>query len=713
MLNYIVHDGRLPSGLGAIVYHRLLRRSGADSEVMQLLSTQGAAYFWRVTVQDLLERRTAADERLILFGITYLDIDPNYCNSRIAELKRRYAELEIWSHRWPDGFAQRWDVRIPPDDIVFGQLSRLLTPLDKQYLRFSLMAARIVPVNGSQAEEADFVELLADIVADSPEAWDRLVKFETPAELDDLAAGAPAVKRASNGLEIYSNDKQSNILELSVPPDLATREIVYIDVVLKDQELPVETLVVAWLSTNRLLLYRHDPSLSRPSIRWLIEKRFSELVPEAIRGQHYGQQDAVYFEVDPSFKRDHASDIQSLAKSLVRQSTGGRYLPAGLSRSVATLANKVLQETDFRRLYTGGDNPDLSVRASELYTLIHVSSRLARLRKTLTVQIRAESPEAISFLYRDGGYNLLKIERMLEGAVLGMSLRELPWLTVGDVPTRLRVDVHPILEEADIPKIQEVLRRPRMSSFGRESRFVSDESLIGRFLTHLDMNRLVAYAESETIGPSVAHALTLLAVANTFVTKSRRPRAHGGAEVLDLFSGSGVANRLLSRSSHTVVSVDMYVDVASLGLDKERDGIWLKADARDVVSREGAILDRSYDVIGLDPPHSELVEIMFGASDQVCSLTELCSDRSGILVMYQGHSTQSGRLSIVKEGLRRSKWPEIAAIQVEEELIVVAASVRSEFSTEDFSEFVEATVRKIVDQAADMRLGDLFVRRVL
>jgi 16S rRNA G966 N2-methylase RsmD len=706
----IVHDGRVPAGLGAVVYHRLLRRAGVASEIQSIGTTHGAQYFWSEYVGKLLGRPTASEERLVLFGVTFLDLFPDRCDERIRELKEKYESLEIWSHRWPDGFALKWDVLIPPEDIAFGELSEFLTPVEKRYLRLSLIAARAVPQESHASEDARIVQSLDELAANDPDVWNRAI------ESDDMRhvlqpGGIEAQDSQQNGeLKIYSNSESTHLLEVEIPKKLATREIAHIDSLLNDLELPDETVVLAWLAKDRVLLYRRDRGLKRPSLRWLIEERFAELVPPVIRDEHYGQQDAVYFQIGRGFQTKHASTMQDLAKRLVDQTTGGRFLSAALSRSIAQLANQILRDIDFRGLYTSHSAPTLTVSPNELYELIHTSSRSGEMRRTLTVQIRAESPRAIGFIYRDGGYNLQKIERMLEGAMFGMKRRELAWLGPSGVPGRLRVDVHPIFDVEDIPAIQAVLQEPRMTSFQREPKFVSDDSVIGKFQTYLDMGNLVAYAESETIGPSVAHAMTLLSAAETIAKSAQR--SHGRSEVLDLFSGSGAANRLLSRWNHSVVSVDMYVDVRSLGLKKEDDGMWLRADARDVVAAEGAILDRRYDVIGLDPPHSELVEIMFGATEQTTSLTELCSARSKILVMYQGHSTQSGRLSIVREGLKRSNWPHVVVIQVEEELIVLAASTEAGYSSEAFDSFVETTVRKIDGLAKDMKLGNLFVRRV-
>lgn len=105
--------------------------------------------------------------------------------------------------------------------------------------------------------------------------------------------------------------------------------------------------------------------------------------------------------------------------------------------------------------------------------------------------------------------------------------------------------------------------------------------------------------------------------------------------------------------------------------------MWLRADARAVVEQNSPLIEQSFDVIGLDPPHSELVELLFGAEGRD-SLVRLCTLRSSLLVLYQGHSTQRGRLDLVTNGLAEDGWVHRSILQVEEELIVVGSTAKGD-----------------------------------
>jgi hypothetical protein len=680
----IVHDGRLPGGAGAVVLARLLTRADSRAITVQhLLTGQNALYFWTTETGRLLEE---GDKRtkLILFGVTFYDFEDGLASEALFALERAYGELEIWSHRWPDGYSRSSrNVNIPPQDIVYGPLGYELTPPEKRLLRLSLVAARAVPTEGRD-EDVAMVNALTQWLEADPANWDRLVSEPDLASL--LLEAQSARTSGSRVADATVIEEHTDFIDLNIAGRHVSHEIAIIDDVLADRRAANNTVVVAWLGTDRVLLCRRDAQQELPSLRWLIDNRLHAAVPVALRGEAYGPQDSVYFRLtDVGTKSALRPAMRELAKQLAAASTGGRYLTAAVARDVAGIANRVFRSIDLTGQFTRSDNPQIEVVASDLYDLIHTSSRTGERRHTLTMPIRVYGPSAIAFLYMDGGYNSDKAERLLEGAMVGLSGRGVAWLGLPPQSGRLRLDIRPMLQaDDDISAVRQALRAPRIKSIASEG-LVAAESVIGKVLSNVQLDRLVTIADSETIGPSIAHALTLLAAGAALREGANK------VSILDLFAGSGVANRLLSNAGFDVTSVDLYVSASSVGLDLSNSptGLWLRADARAVVHKSHPLIEQKFDVIGLDPPHSELVELLFGA-EQGESLVRLCALRSDLLVLYQGHSTQRGRLDLVMNGLAEAGWIHRTILLVEEELIVVAATERT--GADEFTQLVHRIV---------------------
>ncbi|WP_433521617.1 hypothetical protein ACQPZ2_30505 [Nocardia pseudovaccinii] len=705
----IVHDGRLPGGLGATVLGRLIRRSGQPLRAVHALNREQNAFsFWTKGVENLLALPDAKSAKLVLFDITYYDVDSDFCNNALDRLDGGFAELEVWSNRWPGGYVHsNRQVRIPPDDIVYAHLGRYLNTDEKQLLRYALVAAEVIPT-AHLFEDGQHAKALEAWIAEDPSTrWHQLL------ETNDLAGtlvesrekpSSPSRAREATVHDDSLVDK--GFLDIEITPQAAHSELPVIDALCRERNIPRSAIILAWLGPERVLLIRRDTSFEYPAVRWQIENRYADLVPEPIRGRHYGPQDAVYYRVDPTkYERSQLRPhFRNLANQLAIAQSGGRYLPAGLARDIAQIANLVLRSIDLTGEYTDM-TPSIEVAAQDLYILLHQSSRTGQWRQTLTIPIHVRDASATAFLYRDNGYNLQKAERLMEGALIGLAQRQLDWLGGAKQPGRLRIDVRHEVPDSRLEftrDVQSALQKPRMSPISADTKYVSPESLIGRFLDLCDMRKLVCYNESETIGPSVAHALTLLAAARTVQD------GKAGARVLDLFSGSGVANRLLSRFGHQVTSVDKYVSAASVEVSSEHgDGLWLRADARRVLDDKEPIIEQTFDIIGLDPPHAELLELLFGGSERD-SLVELCAKRADLMVMYQGHSTQLGRLGLVYEGLVAAGWIHVRILQVEEEIIVIAGSRNKA----DFREFYERAFTSLKTIVQENRLGELDIRTI-
>ncbi|OGL33404.1 hypothetical protein A3E20_00620 [Candidatus Saccharibacteria bacterium RIFCSPHIGHO2_12_FULL_47_16] len=691
----IVHDGKLAGGLGATVLARLLRRRhGVRTlvSVRPLPPRSTSETFWQSEADNLVALPDIAEKTVVLFGITFLDVDSDMAMKKLQDIRTACRRLSIWSHRWPDEFSSFLErvstperdlltesIMIPPDDIITDEeLGILLNSDEKRLLRATLYSVATIP-RDSPEDDRLISSLNQWIAKNSDSAWGSL---ESSFELEDLLDRIVDEYIPEDNLTDYATvdlkSPNKDFLEVSVNgADAPARKLEILDAVCDSSGVNDQAVVLAWLNSDRVMLYRRDLKHQLPSLRWLIENRYNNLVPEELRGSHYGPQNSVYFKVSEAVPRSELRDLlKELATKCASTVYGGRYLQAAIARDIASTANEVMASVDLEGKYTSRTKPDITVDAAKLYELIHKSSRTGKTRRTLVMPVDAAGAKATAFLFRDGGYNFQKIERILEGVLIGLKRRNLRWLGEDSVPDRLRIDVRPNVD-SDNENIVDSIQAAPMKSIDAHEHLVSDKSLIGKFLKVLQMNKLVSYAESETIGPSVAHALALFATAQAL----QGPIEQQKVRVLDLFAGSGVAHRLLG-GKFDVVSVDLYVAASSVGLEAGDYGLWLKADARRVLDSTDPIIERKFDVIGLDPPHSELLELLFGSLDDGRkTLVELSAERADIMVMYQGHTTQRGRLRLVEAGLKRANWVQVTTLQVEEELIVIAG--RGEYAAEE------------------------------
>ncbi|MGG5259076.1 hypothetical protein [Phycicoccus avicenniae] len=698
-----------------------MNRSGHECEVwFDPVTTGRTAKFWTVGVEALLARESAEDLHLVLFGLTFNDRNTASCLSALRSLEDLYASVTVWTHRYPDGYGQGGlTIRIPPDDLIYNdpshpllsRLGRHLDGHDKVLLTSALLAAKAIPASSFPEEDELALRVAKSLDHDVDQTWEAL----TSGRADSL----PTIDRAENDAVLASlinvdkaYQKSTNTVEATIGKDGSNQVAHALTAYARLNAVPPGAVLICWVRNadsgvhDRVILKRHDEDHAFPSLRWLVENRFGQQVPRPLRGRHFGPQDVLYFSVPEDESRASlAYDLEKVAIELARSESGGRHLTAALTRDVASVGNEILQSIDLTGTYTTPDQPLIRIDEASIYVLLHRSSRTNSRRATLTVPIEAKGADAVAFLFRENGYNLLKIERALEGALTGLRMRGLTWLqpqgaTAIDthLPKRVRLDVRPTPGAEGSGRFAERVRRgldrDRMSTIDKSQGDVADDSVIGRVLVKAELNKLVCYNETETIGPSVAHALALLStatVAGEWVRRGARQGDRGSRmRVLDLFSGSGIANRLLTQEGHTVTSVDKFVPASAVGLDSGRDGLWLKADARDVLNETNPILDQRFDLIGLDPPHAELMDVLFSGTTR--SLVSACAKRSDLLVLYQGHSTQSGRLALLRAGLQNAGFPNVAVLQVEEELIVLAATRRL---IGDFIRFVETVMEEL------------------
>ena len=280
----IIHDGRLPGGLGATVLARLLRRSGQSVYIESLGAGQSATSFWRDHIEAISKWRTAGTTKVILFGITFYDIDPDLCKRSLQLLLRTFAEVEVWSHRWPDGYYQHLNdetlsgirILIPPDDIVYGPLGVDLQAHEKLLLRLSLVAARAIPIAASSPDLGTTRSLKAWVYEDPSERWQLLLESQPLEQVISEALSTPSSIDVLDGIDYLENfDSAEGTAEFSIHSRRATQEVDILETICDSDNIPASAVILVWLGDDRVLLYRRDFEMNLPSLRWLMKTAIS------------------------------------------------------------------------------------------------------------------------------------------------------------------------------------------------------------------------------------------------------------------------------------------------------------------------------------------------------------------------------------------------------------------------------------------------------
>ena len=128
---------------------------------------------------------------------------------------------------------------------------------------------------------------------------------------------------------------------------------------------------------------------------------------------------------------------------------------------------------------------------------------------------------------------------------------------------------------------------------------------------------------------------------------------------------------LSKQASWHVYCVDRSIPASIAGLADERNVIWLKADAQQVLSGEEGILQRAFDLIAMDPPHSSLFDLLFLKGKDSRTLLQRLHTVAPWLILYQGHVSQVGRAILLQAALKES-FDQVRLWHIGPEVITVA-----------------------------------------
>ena len=142
-------------------------------------------------------------------------------------------------------------------------------------------------------------------------------------------------------------------------------------------------------------------------------------------------------------------------------------------------------------------------------------------------------------------------------------------------------------------------------------------------------------------------------------------------EVLDLFAGSGVAAKMVAKEvpGASVLAVDLMIRGSEIDIEDVPQVTWLRTDARVAVGDRGAV-DRRFDLVGLDPPHGDLIGLVFGKEEGQQALVDNVSNVADWALMYVGHATQAGRVDLINV-LLAGRFKRTAWLQLGQEILVL------------------------------------------
>lgn len=693
----LIHDTRTVGVITATVLARVLRRT-QGAEIHALFGrdiTSSTSKFWgqaRTLIEAELRQR--AYGRIILCCVGFDDRNKNECQKTIEWLQSKTTKLDIYSHKWPDGYARAgFDVLVSPQAIL-EEFGGNLEPEEWNLLRVSMIVAR--QTDREFATEADIQ--LADHLAKNiwpthadPKRRRVLEKQRWNTLLDDLVKDITesegnepriTIDRGSPGCVVFDMQEEeppvsiTKTLEIEADQDKFPNPGIAIGLVNWSSNAPRAHLLRPWRQRKNL-----------PSIAHLVESYGKNLEPD----RWVGTQDAMHIRLSRS-KRSDNDLIESLPGRLREfcRKEGGRLFGARqphpwAAQFIYKQATEILGKLDLFRQFVNADDPDnseLNFDPEGIQIILSQSNRSNDLiAKTLALRLVVKTPAAAAFLFGHGGYNFTKLETSLEGAQAAISRIPSLWLGAITVPSKLRIDA----ELPDLRQIGEafsVLKEIAWLSVGEaiKSRVVGDRSVIARTLKETDS--LIVFRGSETIGPSIQYATLAYGV----VAALRRELGQK-VEVLELFSGSGYCSRKLKESPDMarMVCVDAAVNVETAGLTNAQDVVWLRTLIDQVLDPNG-IYHHEYDVILMDPPHGMLLDILFYGKADGVSAVERASKLAPVLLIYVGHDSQAARSEAVARALRQ--WYErVAEWRVGSERLISAWRSRPDGKKWDYDRF--------------------------
>lgn len=711
----IVHDGRIFSLVVAYVLRNVYGRDGWN-----VLFDGSAAYIETSEIWELRVGNVSGElyDRVIIAGITFNETAREQCERILQELADS-TEVHVWTYRWPDGYenVNCVEVFVPQFDL-HGPWRNRISESERSLLRLVEIGYKDLPRGQAAPEDLRkaialrqwFYENRASLVERlNEEKWDLLIT-DLAERVDEAAE--PLLLGAIGPLHMMSP-----VVSLDLNEHALNQEEAAIGFFAQSQELDEDVVVVAlaeYREEPRIYLARPLASGIRPSIEWLVHETNDIDIRVVSEGRVWaGPQDVRHLRFPAGANRESVLEardrIVSFAARVADLQEGLRTPPVGIVRLLADAATRCLERIDLFGQYQANSD-GLRFDATQTRMLVDRSNRNDALRATLILHLRAESLDAAAFLLSEGSRNLARLESLLEGALLSQEVSSGPWLGEFALALRLRLDVHISLPRSASALLGK-MRAPSTVAYDLAdlSSAIRPESRIGQGLRRHSVSKLVVYNQSETIGPSLPFAMLLVETARQIQSiRAEQRGSRNTIQALDLFAGSGVASKMLAREvpGARVFAVDLMIRGSDVEIYDFPSVTWLRADARIVVGKNGAV-DRHFDIVGVDPPHRQLLEIVFAEYGQYGTLIDNLVEVADWVLMYVGHTAQAGRLDLVNS-LLAERCPRLAWIRIGQEMLVLTGPEAD--SGVEFNDLVERILRvgggRIVDNGWELARMD-------
>ena len=707
----LLHDARPETTMLAVALARAMSRvKGGSAPIVfgRPGITTTTDRFWNTTVPRLLD--LPAPARLILFCLTFDQSAPESCNQQLCQLEAWVnGQLEIWSHRWPDLYAEtKYQVHVPPNDIA-DMFSEQLERPELLLLRMAPVSARLAPISALLQDEVQLCEALEERIEQDPESTCCDLLAEPGSFLEQLRR-----PRASNTVQDLTRlgnpcpPKYDSVFTFNLGAEAHRHEERSLERLLEvhaSEDPKAIAIGRVWLEgRKRFYLFRRVGDHTLPSIQFLLEEHGFRHGLCTERRFWRGGQDSRFVDYgDEDTARRFGDEnvfltkLGTFAASIVGLREGRRRPPLGVTQLMMRAGVDALRRIDLCAQFTCA-NPRLSFIPRETSVLHDVSSRTNKPRSTLLLTLRALDKDAAEFLLMERGYNLRKLESVLEGVLFGAKrLDASRLLPVKPWPERLRIDVE--FPEGTGTALERLGPSTRAISIDDAvgTGVLGEDSAIRKTLNRHGVDKVIVYANSETIGPSIPYGLCSAVVGATL---ARKLPDHGRLRVLDVFSGSGFSARaLLKRQPDAVVDcVDQMIREEDVGL--ARFGVtWMRIEATLALAASEPVLDNVYDLVCMDPPHGMLLELMFGKSAGGKSLVSAAKDCADWLIVYQGHTSQKGRTRVSVERLR-SLYGRCLVAHLGQEVIVAAGP--TEWNGEKFGSLVDRAKLELEGELAGL-----------
>lgn len=658
MPQLLIHDTRSVGFLTGAVLTRVLRRSGIRIvPYFDPVKTRHAQEFWP-TIAPTLELKGFS--RVILCCMTFDDVHPEPCRLQLQRFQEETGRPPlIFSHRWPDKYEDAgYQVFVPPFDVLEEWPSEL-EPVDRELLRLSLIISRQADPKLVGSDDFAFADRLSTAMWKEPnQYWDNLT-CNPAAALDSVRLDTELSSAASLSEKGTCEVANEKCALFNVNPIVRGHAEKTVEALLTEHGNPPIGIGIRRDERDVRVHLVRPWQADLPSIEYLLERYSREFdLPES---EHWrGPQDAKTLRF--KYAGLNGADLPLLKSHLIKFAefaydirTGERRPVAGLARLIHRSATDALLKLDLTRTHTKPVAPTLAFDPLRLRILMDRSNRTGEFRSTLVVRLVASSPDAAAFLFKYEAHNLMKLERLLEGVLIGLGAQRSTWLGSLRIPTRLRVDVE--LGNNVLNRLGDALTSALEVSTisigdavdaGVLAKKSSIYTALCQYCPDEQKRWMLLFRASDTIGPSVPYALAVGALAESLGTLNGKHM-----DVLDLFSGSGLAARavLTKQESWHVYCVDSAITAAQAGLASEHNVFWLRTDVGQVVAGEDGLLNRAFDIVALDPPHNLLFELLFDRRYGSSSLFDRVTALAPWLVVYQGHASQVGKAVALRYAL--------------------------------------------------------------